>query len=45
MKKEYRAPALEDLGSLEELTLGNARGNFTDADYPTGTPFGELGFS
>lgn len=45
MKKEYRAPALEDLGSLEELTLGNSQGSALDADYPRGTPFGDLGFS
>ena len=45
MKKEYVAPALEDLGSVTELTLAGSRGNSLDADYGRGTPFGDLTFS
>jgi hypothetical protein len=37
------APAIEDLGSLQELTLGRAVGLNFDADFPTGSLFiGEL---
>ena len=45
MKKEYIAPGVEDLGSLHELTLGQASGTRLDADFSTGTPFGDLTFS
>jgi hypothetical protein len=44
MKKEYAAPAVEDLGSLRELTLGARDGESLDATFPVGTSRGELGF-
>ena len=36
-KQAYQAPELVEVGSLEEMTLGNARGAFTDKAYPTHT--------
>jgi len=45
MKKEYYAPELEELGTAAELTLGQSSGLRLDADFPAGTPFGELTFS
>jgi hypothetical protein len=45
MKKEYDPPALEELGALSELTLGQSSGMRLDADFPAGTVFGELTFS
>lgn len=45
MKKEYVAPAVEDLGALHELTLGGSTGSHLDADYSAGTLFGDLTFS
>jgi len=45
MKKVYVAPAVEDLGSLPELTLGQSSGSRLDADYSAGTLFGDLTFS
>jgi hypothetical protein len=45
MKKEYVAPAIQDLGSLHELTLGQSQGNRLDADFAAGTLFSELTFS
>ena len=45
MKKEYVRPAVEDLGSLHELTLGQSHGSRLDADFAAGTIFGELTFS
>lgn len=45
MKKDYVAPALEDLGSLHELTLGQSGGSRLDADFSAGTLFGDLTFS
>jgi hypothetical protein len=45
MKKEYVAPELEDLGSVEEMTLAGTRGAALDQDYARGTPFDDLGFS
>lgn len=45
MKKDYVAPALEDLGSLHELTLGQSQGSRLDADFTAGTPFGDVTFS
>jgi hypothetical protein len=44
-KMPYVAPALERLGSFEELTLGHSTGNFLDKSFPTGTPFNQLTFS
>jgi len=45
MKKEYVAPSVEDLGSVEELTLGQSGSWRLDADFPNGTLFGDLTFS
>lgn len=45
MKKEYVTPTVEDLGSLHELTLGQSGGSRLDADFNTGTLFGDLTFS
>jgi len=45
MKKKYVAPVVEDLGLLHELTLGQASGRRLDADFASGTLFGELTFS
>ncbi|HVW41024.1 MAG TPA: lasso RiPP family leader peptide-containing protein [Amycolatopsis sp.] len=45
MKKEYVAPIVEDLGSVEELTLGQHGSMRLDADFPSGTLFGDLTFS
>jgi hypothetical protein len=44
-RANYAAPALERLGSLEEVTLGNAGGNKLDASFPVGTPKSSLTFS
>lgn len=45
MKKEYIAPELENLGSLEELTLGQLIGNTLDADFAIGKLFGNTTIS
>ncbi len=45
MKKEYVAPAVQDIGSLHELTLGQSEGWRLDSDYSAGTEFGDLTFS
>ena len=43
--KSYTKPAVEDLGDLVELTAHQQDGNFTDQDFPAGTPKGSLTFS
>jgi hypothetical protein len=45
MKKEYIAPAVEELGSVRDLTWGQSTGSKLDADYSAGTLFGDLTFS
>ena len=45
MKKTYATPRLTRHGSVEALTKGQSTGNFLDATFPTGTPFGQLTFS
>jgi hypothetical protein len=45
MKREYEAPVVKVIGSLQELTLGTSQGNYLDADFPRGTPYGDLTFS
>lgn len=45
MNREYKAPRLTKVGSLEEVTKGNARGSRLDATFPSGTNFGDLTFS
>jgi len=42
MKRDYMAPKVTHLGSLNDLTLGGACGGDLDADFATGTPFEEL---
>jgi hypothetical protein len=42
---KYEAPAIEDYGTLEELTAGQMTGNFTDANFPVHTPKEDLTFS
>lgn len=44
-KLAYNKPQLTEVGSFEEVTLGNATGNSLDATFPAGTPFGQLTFS
>lgn len=41
----YVAPQLVVLGSIEDLTLEASEGPNLDADFPAGTPFGDLTFS
>ncbi len=41
----YDPPAIVELGTVEELTLGNQTGNNLDKTFPTGTPKGQLTFS
>ena len=45
METTYTPPRLIDLGTVRELTLGQATGNFTDATFPQNTPFSDLTFS
>ena len=45
MKKAYTTPELTVHGNVEEITLGNAHGNFLDANFPVSTPFSHLTFS
>jgi hypothetical protein len=45
MKTKYVAPTFRAHGTLEALTQGNKTGNNLDADFPSGTPFGDLTFS
>jgi hypothetical protein len=44
-KKSYIKPNLIVHGNVENLTKGNAEGNFTDAVFPTKTPKDDLTFS
>lgn len=41
----YEAPQVKDYGTLVQLTAAQTDGNFTDADFPAGTPKGDLTFS
>lgn len=43
--KEYVTPIVEELGTLDELTLGASQGSRLDADFPAGTLFGDITFS
>lgn len=43
--KEYEAPRIEDHGDLAELTAGKSAGTKLDADFPSGTDFGDLTFT
>lgn len=45
MREEYVPPALEDLGSLHEVTLGQSFGIRLDADFSIGTSVDDITFS
>jgi len=45
VKKSYAQPKLTAYGNVEVLTQGASSGPNLDADFPTGTPFGDLTFS
>lgn len=45
MTKTYTRPVLLVQGSLEAMTQGQSSGSKLDADFPTGTNFGDLTFS
>ena len=44
-KPAYTKPELVEVGSFEDVTLGNSTGNFLDASFPVNTPFSALTFS
>lgn len=44
-KKAYETPALEVLGSIEEITHGGSSGTTLDADFSSGADRGDLTFS
>ncbi len=44
-KKLYVSPTITVLGDIEAITLGFSVGEHLDADFPTGTPRGDLTFS
>jgi hypothetical protein len=41
----YEKPRIVDYGDLVELTAGTSSGNYLDADFAAGTPYGDLTFS
>ena len=41
----YEAPAIEELGTVAEMTEASEGGAITDADFPTGTLFADITFS
>ena len=41
----YDQPTIADYGDLIEMTAQAEDGNFLDADFPAGTPRGDLTFS
>ena len=41
----YEQPSIADYGDLVELTAQSTDGDFLDADFPSGTPRGDLTFS
>jgi hypothetical protein len=41
----YTTPAIEDYGTLTEMTAAQADGNLTDRDFPVNTPKKDLTFS
>ena len=43
-KKPYETPRIEDHGDLTELTAAAVTGAVTDADFPAGTPAGDITF-
>ena len=44
-RKTYETPNLVELGSVEQLTLGQSRGGRLDRSFPVDTPFEQLTFS
>lgn len=44
-KLAYETPELEVLGTIEDLTHGNATGSRLDADFSAGTSVDDLTFS
>ena len=44
-KTVYETPAMTSLGSFETLTQGGTGRTQLDANFPVGTPFGDLTFS
>lgn len=44
-KLAYTKPELVEVGSFEEVTLGNSTGASLDANFPAGTLFSDLTFS
>lgn len=45
MQQEYVPPAVEDLGPLHEVTLGQSSGSRLDADFSRGTLLEDITFS
>lgn len=45
IKKEYEAPTITEVGSFEDITKGGADGDFTDMNFSSDTPRGDLTFS
>ena len=43
--KQYQAPRVTKIGSVADLTQGLSHGSHLDADFPDGTPRGDLTFS
>lgn len=44
-KQAYVKPAVSQIGSFEEVTLGGKTGSKLDAAFPSGAPFSSLTFS
>lgn len=44
-KASYEKPVLVVYGTLEDITQGTSGGETLDADFPAGTPRGDLTFS
>jgi hypothetical protein len=41
----YETPTVTDYGELTDITAAQQDGNFSDRDFPAGTPRGDLTFS
>lgn len=41
----YETPEIVDYGRLTDITAAQQDGDFTDRDFPAGTPKGDLTFS
>jgi hypothetical protein len=44
-KQPYKAPKIDEVGSVVERTLGESTGVQLDAAFPVGTPATDLTFS